>query len=214
VADGRFISYLRVSTDKQGTSGLGIEAQRLAVSSYLNGGEWEHMAEYVEVESGRKSGRAQLAMALAHCKRIDATLLIAKLDRLARNVHFISGLMETKIPFVACDLPTSTPFMLHIYAAMGEEEARAIGARTKAALAAARARGVKLGGPRPNAGLTLKFAANRRAAALSGAFRDAKEAGCSSLRQIAAYLDANDVKTVSGKRWTAVQVRRVMYRLS
>ena len=125
---GRFVAYYRVSTAKQGFSGLGLEAQRAAVQNYLNGGTWELVGEFTEVESGRKSERPELAKALALCKKHKATLVIARLDRLARNVHFISGLMETKVKFVACDMPGATPFMLHIYAAVAQEEARAISA--------------------------------------------------------------------------------------
>ena len=112
-----FVAYYRVSTDKQGKSGLGLDAQRKAVVDYLNGGTWELAAEFTEIESGKKSDRPELAMALAAAKRSKATLVIAKLDRLARNVHFISGLMETKVKFVAVDMPEATPFMLHINAA-------------------------------------------------------------------------------------------------
>jgi DNA invertase Pin-like site-specific DNA recombinase len=132
---GRFVAYYRVSTAEQGRSGLGLEAQQAAVQNYLDGGTWELVGEFTEVESGRKSERPELAKALALCKRRKATLVIARLDRLARNVHFISGLMETKVKFVACDMPEATPFMLHIYAAVAQEEARAVSARTKAALA-------------------------------------------------------------------------------
>ena len=140
---GNFVAYYRVSTDKQGKSGLGLEAQRKAVTEYLDGGDWELVAEFTEIESGKKSDRPEFAKVLAACKRLKATLVIARLDRLARNVHFISGLMETKIKFVAGDMPEATPFMLHVYAAVAEQEARAISARTKAALQAAKQRGVK-----------------------------------------------------------------------
>ena len=142
---GQFVTYYRVSTDKQGRSGLGLEAQQAAVRNYLDGATWELVGEFTEVESGRKSERPELARALALCKKRKATLVIARLDRLARNVHFISGLMEAKVKFVACDMPEATPFMLHIYAAVAQKEARAISARTKAALAAAKQRGVRLG---------------------------------------------------------------------
>jgi len=151
MASGRFISYLRVSTDRQGASGLGVDAQRATVLAYLNGGQCELSAEYVEVESGRKSDRAALRAALDHCRREGATLVIAKLDRLGRSVVFIAGLMESGVPFVACDRPHAKAFELHIYAAMAQEEARMIGERTKAALAAAKARGQQLGGFRPGA---------------------------------------------------------------
>jgi DNA invertase Pin-like site-specific DNA recombinase len=146
----RYISYLRVSTKRQGRSGLGLEAQQQAVRQFLNG-EYTLIAEYIETETGRGKDaldkRPVLREALAHAKRAKACLLIAKLDRLARNVHFISGLMETGVEFLACDLPTADRFMLHIYAAVAEQEGRAISERTRAALAAAKARGVKLGGP-------------------------------------------------------------------
>src|SRR4051794_7873796 len=143
MADGRFVAYYRVSTDRQGRSGLGLDAQRSAVADYLNGGDWRLAAEFTEVESGRKNHPPQLAKALITCRRIGATLIIAKLDRLARNVAFVSNLMESGVPFVAVDRPNAKPFELHIYAAMAEEETRAISARTKAALAAAKARGTK-----------------------------------------------------------------------
>ena len=142
---GKFVAYYRVSTDKQGKSGLGLEAQQTAVKRWLDGGTWKLLASFTEVESGKRVQRPELAKALAYCKRHKATLLIARLDRLARNVHFISGLMEAKVKFVAVDMPEATPFMLHIYAAVAQEEARAISARTKAALAAAKARGKRLG---------------------------------------------------------------------
>src|SRR5262245_563438 len=135
----KFVSYYRVSTGQQGRSGLGLEAQQAAVRNYLDGRVGHLVGEFTEIESGHKIERPELAKALALCNRYKATLLIARLDRLARNVHFISGLMETEVKFVACDMPEATPFMLHIYAAAAQEEARAISARTKAALAAARA---------------------------------------------------------------------------
>ena len=122
-----------------------MEAQQAAVQNYLDGGTWELRGEFTEVESGRKSERPALAEALALCRKRKATLVIARLDRFARNVHFICGLMETKVKFVACDLPEATPFMLHIHAAVAQEEARAVSATTKAALAAAKQRGVRLG---------------------------------------------------------------------
>jgi DNA invertase Pin-like site-specific DNA recombinase len=122
---GRFVAYYRVSTDKQGKSGLGLDAQRKAVNDYLNGGDWELAAELTEIESGRKSDRPELVKALGVCKRHMATLVIARLDRLARNVHFISGLMGTKVKFVACDMPEAMLSMLPSL------EARATSVRTK-----------------------------------------------------------------------------------
>jgi len=142
----RFAAYYRVSTPRQGISGLGLEAQRAAALRHIGTGEMT--AEYTEVESGKRNeNRPKLKAALEHCRRCRAILLIASLDRLARNV-FISGLMESGVPFVAADMPPATPFEIHIRAAMAEEEARKISQRTKCALAAAKARGVKLGNPR------------------------------------------------------------------
>src|SRR5262245_21959259 len=145
--EGRFVAYYRVSTDHQGVNGNGIAAQRKAVEDYLNGGRWKLVAEFTEVESGKRADRPELEKALAACKRHKAKLVIAKLDRLSRNVHFISGLMERKVDFVACDMPSANAFMINVYAAVAQEERRMISERTKAGLAAAKARGVKLGGP-------------------------------------------------------------------
>ena len=144
---GRFISYLRVSTDKQGERGYGLDAQRKAVTDYLNGGSWELLGEHVEVESGKRSDRPKLAEALAACKRHRAKLVIAKLDRLSRNVAFIATLMDGKVDFVCCDFPSANRLTLHILAAVAEHEREMIAKRTKEGLAAAKARGVKLGNP-------------------------------------------------------------------
>ena len=141
----KFVSYLRVSTNRQGQSGLGLDAQREAVSGYLSHRDHEHIGEMVEVESGSKSSRPVLSEALATCKREKAILVIAKLDRLARNVAFISSLMETGVDFVAVDAPYANKLMLHILSAFAEHEREQISIRTKAALAAAKARGVELG---------------------------------------------------------------------
>ena len=142
-----FVAYLRVSTEGQGRSGLGLEAQREAVARHVTGAGGVIAAEFVEVESGRKKDRPQLAAALAACRSGRTTLVIAKLDRLARNVAFVSNLMESGVEFVAADMPAVNRLTVHILAAVAEEEARMISARTKAALAAAKARGVQLGNP-------------------------------------------------------------------
>src|ERR1700733_8691988 len=152
---GNFVCYYRVSTQKQGRSGLGLEAQQKAVRDHLNGGNWKVVGEFTEVETGKRADRPQLAAALAACRLHGAKLIIAKLDRLARNVHFISGLMESKVDFVAVDFPQANRLTVHILAAVAEHEAKMISERTKVALAAARARGVKLGGDR-GARLTAK----------------------------------------------------------
>ena len=142
---GKFIAYLRVSTDKQGHSGFGIEAQRKAVSDYLNGGNWQLLAEYVEVESGKRADRPQLIAALSlYAKATGVVVVIAKLDRLARNVAFISNLMESGVEFVAADMPMANRLTVHVLAAVAEHEREMISQRTKAALAAAKARGMKL----------------------------------------------------------------------
>ena len=144
-SDGKrqVVSYLRASTARQGTSGLGLEAQRAAVAGFLNGEDWTLV---LEVESGKRNDRPALAAALKLCRKHRATLVIAKLDRLARNVAFISNLMESGVEFVAVDMPQANRFVVHILAAVAEQEAEAISKRTKAALAAAKARGTKLGG--------------------------------------------------------------------
>jgi len=223
--NGKFVSYLRVSTARQGASGLGLEAQREAVTRYLNGGRWDLVEEVMEVESGKRSdNRPQLAKALALCRVHRATLLVAKLDRLARNVAFISALMESGVDFVAVDLPQANKLTVHIMAAMAEYEAGAISARTKAALAAAKARGVKLGGLR---GPAEEFAAlSKKGSAAGAAVRTAaaakrnedllpvmehiRQQGATSLRAIATELNARGIETPRGGKWSAVQVQRVL----
>ena len=130
--NGKFIAYYRVSTDHQGVSGNGMAAERKAVEDYLNGGCWKLVGEFTEVESGKRSDRPELEMALKACRKHKAKLVIAKLDRLSRNVHFISGLMERKVDFVACDMPSANAFMINVYAAVAQEERRMISDRTKA----------------------------------------------------------------------------------
>src|SRR5882672_1527849 len=146
----RIVGYVRVSTKGQGESGLGLEAQQAAIDGYIANVGATVTACYTEVESGRKSDRPQLAKALAHAKRSGATLVVAKLDRLGRNVAFLSALMEAKVDFIAVDNPAANKLTLHILAAVAEAEAEAISSRTKAALAAYKARGGKLGGDLPN----------------------------------------------------------------
>jgi DNA invertase Pin-like site-specific DNA recombinase len=223
MAKGKFISYLRVSTQRQGRSGLGLEAQRKAVTDYLNGGRWELVQELIEVESGKSKDRPKLAEALRLCRAYNAVLLVAKLDRLARNVAFVSALMEAKVKFVAADLPEANELTVHIMAAMAEYEAKAISTRTKAALAVARERGVKLGGKRPGfdisnygeQGRALALKARRAgtskwAADLLPIVRDIQGQGTTSLHQIAAVLNERGIPTVRGKQWTAVQVQRLL----
>lgn len=149
----QYVTYFRVSTQRQGASGLGLDAQRQTVAQYLAGGHRTTVAEFLEIETGKGANalekRPELRKALELCRKSGATLLIAKLDRLARNVHFVSGLMESQVKFVACDLPEANQLTIHIMAAFAEHEARRISERTRDALAAAKARGVVLGATGP-----------------------------------------------------------------
>jgi DNA invertase Pin-like site-specific DNA recombinase len=210
----KFVAYYRVSTDKQGRSGLGLDAQRKAVNDYLKEGDWKLAAEFTEIETGKKSDRPELVKALAACKRQKATLVIARLDRLARNVHFISGMMETKVKFVACDMPEATPFMLHIYAAVAEQEAHAISARTKIALQAAKQRGVRLGRTGAEI-LAPKYRAEAldRAKQLEPVIREMQAKGY-SMRRMATELTKRNVKTPRRGEWHPQTVKMVMKRLA
>lgn len=220
MADGKFISYLRVSTARQGASGLGLEAQRQAVAGYLNGGAWELIAEVIEVESGKRNDRPKLAEAIRLCRLHNATLVVAKLDRLARNVAFVSALMESGIDFVAVDFPQANRLTIHIIAAVAEHEAAMISQRTKAALAAAKARGTKLGGfrgsiitdeARKASQAARKAKARARAADLMPVIEEIRECGVTSLNGIADALTAKGIPTARGGRaWSAVQVSRVL----
>lgn len=219
---GAFVGYLRVSTDKQGKSGLGLEAQQAAIEGFLKAGDRLVAPIYVETESGKRTDRPQLRKALERCKRTGATLLVAKLDRLARNAHFLLGLQREGVDFVAVDMPHANRLTIGIMAVVAEEEARMISARTKAALAAAKARGVKLGGDRgyrPEAGpddaaRAAAVDARQRKAAMFAfnllpkvqAMRDTG----ASLREIARALDAEGLPTPQGAAWTATAVRRVL----
>jgi len=221
MASGKFISYLRVSTQRQGKSGLGLEAQRQAVSTYLNGGSWTLVEEVLEVESGKRNDRPELAHALSLCRIHGARLLVAKLDRLARNVAFISTLMESGVDFEAVDLPQANKLTVHIMAAMAEHEAAMISARTKAELAAAKARGTMLGGHRRNsskihskgcaASIQVRKAnAARRRSDLLPIVESIRSNGTPSLRGIAATLNQRGVPTARGGEWSAVQVQRLL----
>jgi DNA invertase Pin-like site-specific DNA recombinase len=219
--NGKFVSYLRVSTQRQGKSGLGLEAQREAVAGYLNGGKWKLVQELVEVESGKRSDRPELAKALSLCRLHRATLLVAKLDRLARNVAFVSALMEAGVKFVAVDLPAANELTVHIMASMAEHEAKAISARTKAALAAAKARGTQLGGLRWDItkvaakGRQIALQARQKSAAKYRAdvlpvIQEKQREGAVTLRQIAESLNADGMPAPRGGQWSAVQVSRVI----
>jgi DNA invertase Pin-like site-specific DNA recombinase len=219
MAEGKFVSYLRVSTARQGRSGLGIEAQRKAVEDYLNGGNWQLAKEFIEIESGKKADRPQLEKAFQFCRLIGAKLVIAKLDRLSRDAHFLLGLEKAGVDFVAADIPQATRLTIGIMAVMAEHERRMISERTKAALAAAKRRGVKLGGDR-GARLTAKqralgraarqAKAHARAVDLTPTIKELQAAGCESLRAIAAGLDERGIPAARGGKWSAVQVARLL----
>lgn len=227
-----FVAYLRVSTDRQGKSGLGLEAQQAAIDAFLRPGDRLLVPPFVEVESGRKSNRPELVAALDRCRRTGATLLVAKVDRLARNLPFLRSLLDGGVDVAFCDLPHVPPgavgrFMLSQMALIAELERDVIAERTKAALAAAKARGTKLGGDRgyrPPAPPDAKAGGNASGAARSlaadhAAFRllplveELKAEGASSLHQIAAALTARGIPTpAGGAGWTATAVRRVVAR--
>lgn len=219
MTNGKFIAYYRVSTDRQGRSGLGLEAQREAVTGYLNGGDWQLLGEFVEVESGKRhDNRPQLAAALAECRKHKATLVIAKLDRLARNVAFIANLMEGNVEFVAVDFPAANKLTLHVLAAVAEHEREQISKRTKAALAVRKAQGAQLGNRTNLAAAQAKGSAANQAAADKFAsnvlpiINQVKAAGITSYSGIADTLNARGIKTARGGAWHATTVRNVMMR--
>lgn len=225
MASGDFISYLRVSTRHQGADGHGIAAQRAAVASYLNGGSWRLIDERVEVESGRRGDRPELRAALDACRLRKATLVVAKVDRLTRSVAFLSQLLESGVDVRFADLPAlegpTGRFMLQQMAAVAELEAGLIGQRTRAALAAAKARGRVLGGPRGTvpttearaaAAMARRVVADDQARLLAPVIAELQGTGATSLRQIASGLNARGITTARGAAWTATAVRRAMSR--
>jgi DNA invertase Pin-like site-specific DNA recombinase len=220
------VAYYRVSTQKQGTSGLGLEGQVAAVARFARDRGSEILRAYQEVESGKRADRPELARAIAHARRAGATLVIAKLDRLARNVHFLAGLMEARVDFVACDNPHANSLTIHILAAVAEDEARHISERTRAALAAYKAIGGKLGAARPGAprldaearargarhgGQSARTRADDAYADLAAMLAELRAGGL-SLRAIAARLNAEGHTTRRGRPWNPVQVSRVLAR--
>lgn len=220
MAKSRFVAYYRVSTKQQGTSGLGLEAQERAVNEFLQGRAGALAGGYVDVESGTRKGnkRPELAKAIAQCRREKATLLIAKLDRLARNVAFVSNLMESGVEFLAVDMPQANKFTIHILAAVAEYEAEMISKRTIAALASAKARGVKLGKPEnltPEA-RARSARANRDQALTAYALVEKRMARLRAqgqgLASIAAELNAAGELTRRGAAFTPMTVKRILDR--
>ena len=240
---GKFIAYYRVSTDKQGKSGLGLEAQRQAVANYLNGGDWKIIAEFTEVESGRRSDRPQLDAALKAARLHRAAIVVSKVDRLTRSVAFLSKLLEANVDVRFADLPQIEgpigQFMLQQMASVAQLEAGLIGKRTREALAAAKERGTKLGGIRRKvigkdergkktygeqvlnvSAKTRKLAAkalrertDARASDLAPIIEELQAGGATSLRAIAAGLNDRGIPTARGGEWSSPQVMRILERL-
>lgn len=222
MATGNFVTYARVSTAKQGRSGLGLEAQHEAVERYLNGGRWKVVGEFVEVESGKRSDRPELAKAIAACRLYNARLIVAKLDRLSRDPGFLRDLERSGIDFVAADMPDANKLTVGIMALVAEQEREAISARTKAALQAAKARGQALGGFRGRtfteadheaAAAARKARGAVQAARLAPTLAELRAAGIASASGIAKALNAKGIPTSRGGEWQAVQVQRVLARL-
>ena len=226
MSTGKFVSYLRVSTDRQGKSGLGLEAQRNAVADYLNGGNWELIAEFVEVETGKRDDRPKLREALHRAKVTGATLVIAKLDRLSRNLAFIAALQDSGAKFVAADMPEANETMIQFMAVIAQHERKMISTRTKAALAAARARGKRLGNPNLVAlqavgagkpGWTAgadsnRASADRFARDVLPVVEAIRADGITSLEGIANALNSRGILTARGGRWYATTVRNLLKR--
>lgn len=216
------ISYIRVSTSQQGRSGLGIEAQREAIARFAEAEGYEVTKECLEVETGKGADaldrRPQLSAALAEARKRKCSVVVAKLDRLSRDVHFISGLMAHRVPFVVAELGDDVdPFILHLFAALAEKEAKIISKRTKDALAAAKARGTVLGGPklpeaRKVARKVIRANADRHAANVLPIIQAVQKSGATTLREIAEALNARGVHTARGGTWFPTTVKNVLER--
>ncbi|MHA6262486.1 recombinase family protein [Arenibacterium sp. CAU 1754] len=220
----KIVAYYRVSTQRQGASGLGLEAQRAAVAAYAAQHKATILAEYTEVESGRKKDRPELDTAIHHASITGARLVIAKLDRLSRNAAFLLNLQESKVDFVAADMPDANKLTVGIMALVAQQEAEAISERTKAALAAAKARGTRLGNPQgakafggvngaEKSAETRKAMADEHAAALDVTIAGLRAMGHISLRQIADQLNARGIKTPRGGKWYATSVKNLLARI-
>jgi DNA invertase Pin-like site-specific DNA recombinase len=216
------VTYIRVSTSGQGRSGLGIEAQRNTLVHFAAAEGFDVVREFVEVETGKGADaldrRPQLKAALAAARKLRCHVGVAKLDRLSRDVHFISGLMAHKVPFVVAELgPDVDPFVLHLFAALAEKERALISTRTRQALLAAKARGVTLGNPRlhvarKNAVEAVQAEADRYAANVLPIIKEAQKAGATTLRQIAEALNARGIPTARGGQWYAQSVANILKR--
>jgi len=220
---GKFVAYYRVSTDRQGTSGLGLEAQQEAVRVFLNGGKWSLIGEFTEVESGARKklkNRPMMASALDLCRKQKATLVVAKLDRLARDVQFISELLNSNVKFICADMPEADRTFLQVMSVFAEYEGRRIGERTKAALDSLKRKGVKLGSPTPDIGSkvgvrSIKANADNYAEKVGPVVQDIiRKTGAKTLRDIADALSAKGVLTPRGNTdWFPSQVSNLMKRI-
>lgn len=202
----RFVAYYRVSTQMQGKSGLGLEAQRAAVEQFAFG--QAIVAEFTEIESGKRDDRPELEKALTLAAQQKATLVIAKLDRLSRDVHFISGLLKRNVPIKACDMPHADNFQFHIMAAVAEKEREMISQRTSAAIAAKRARGASWGTNEARTKQAMAFADQ-----LAGHIQTLARAGITTPAAIARELNAKQIPTAAGKQWVSTQVTRLIKRI-
>lgn len=209
-----FVSYVRVSTERQGRSGLGLEAQQTAVNQFVAQRGGQVLTEYLEVESGKRSDRPELAKALAECRRRRATLVIAKLDRLARNVALIANLMDSRVEFVCCDMPDANRLTLHIMAAMAEHERTAISERTKAALAAARARGTVLGTNGRRLAAQHASDADDFARRLAPVVAGLRAEGFSTIRALTDEMNRRSIPSARGGLWHEMTVFRLVKRLT
>lgn len=215
----RFVAYYRVSTKKQGASGLGLEAQQASVRDYLKRVDGTQLAAFTEVETGKRNDRPQLEAAILRCKQSNATLLVAKLDRLSRNAAFLMSLRDSGVQFEALDIPGANWMTVGVLALVAQNEAEAISDRTRKALAARRARGLPMGTPRDMrpyakraavlAGKSNRAKALKRAQVVAPAIEAARADGHTSLRAIAAYLNERSITTPQGKVWTATAVSNV-----
>lgn len=225
---GRFVAYYRVSTKRQSQSGLGLEAQKTAVAGYLNGGSWTLLKEFTEVESGKNDeNRPKLHEALHLCKLTGARLIIAKLDRLSRDVEFLARLQKSRTKFVAVDMPEANELVIHIMAAMAQHERQRISERIKAALAEAKKRGTKLGPQPEGIAAIIKHGKRGRALALAAKARKAdafaqdvapvikslQAEGVASTPALASALNARGIQSARGFHWTPAGVGRVLRRL-
>ena len=211
-SDPTFVSYCRVSTKNQGESGLSLEAQENITKSFANA-RGTIISAFVEIESGKKKNRPELIAAIKQCKKTKSTLLISRLDRLARNLHFVTSLIESKIEFICCDNPHATRLTIQILAAVAEEEIRSISVRTKLALAAAKKRGTALGVTGKDRARENKERADGFAVAIRATVEDIRSTGKTTLTAISDGLNARKIKTVTGRKFHPMTVDRLLKRI-